>query len=237
MDAEVVDKIAALTMKGLETKDIDGLPYMPIQPHLVKPPEVDAIKMMSLSSLVLFVDKANIKPDGFMYHIAGPTRVRLVSIGYNKFMQRQTLGVADVTDQVENHFDYGHKYNLENFIIALKAGFQETDNLKRIIELCSKIRISDDDELEDDGITQTVSVKAGVTLKGKETVPNPVELVPFKTFPEITVPPEKFVFRVQKGGYDKATFALYKSKSMAWEMYCVEQIKKFLVDASSLPVI
>lgn len=241
IDGEGIEKIVGLTMKSLETKEIGGLPYLPVKPHLVAPPEVAPLNMMSLSSLVLFADKADLKPESNVFHIESPTRVRIVSIGYNTFMQRQCLGVADVTEQVSNNFDYGCEHNLEDFIIALKSGFQETENLNKIIEMVSQIRISDDDEIEDDGITQRVSAKAGIVLRSKIELPNPVELVPFRSFPEVELPPEKFVFRVSKRGDrysdNKASFRLFKSKSMAWQLDCVEKIKTFLTDAGSLPVI
>lgn len=241
IDADAIKEIKTMALEASEVKTINGLPYTAKKPTLVAPPEVEPIKMMSLSSLILFADKAELKPEVTAFHIESPTRVRIVSIGYNTFMQRQVLAVADVGDQVKNNFDYGSDHNLEEFIIALKSGFQETDNLNTLIDIVSQVLISEDDEIEDDGVSQKVSAKAGVHLKSKVELPNPVALKPFKSFPEVEIPDEKFVFRVSKRdrsyGSNKASFKLFGSKSMAWQLDCVEKIKSFLTEAGSLPVI
>lgn len=238
MEKQSLEKIESLVKKSCEVKEIGGLPYVSQDHNLVSPPEVAPVNVMSLSSLVDFVEKVGLKNETHVYHVVSPTKVKVIGLGTNAFAQRELISIADVTRQVENNFNYGDGYSLEKFIIAVQGAFEKTENRDKLIDVCSQVRVAEDDEIEDDGVSQRVSAKAGVHLKSQITLPNPITLKPFKTFPEIEPPEESFVFRVQKDRHGRGVeFKLFQSKSMAWEMNCVAKIKEYLKKTSRLHAI
>ena len=76
----------------------------------------------------------------------------------------------------------------------------------------------------DDGVSQQVTVKTGVASVGQAIVPNPVELAPYRTFPEVEQPISKFIFRMQEG----PRAALYEADGGAWRNKAILSIKEYL---------
>lgn len=82
-------------------------------------------------------------------------------------------------------------------------------------------------QVEDDGISQVATGRAGVTLKSKIEIKNPITLLPYRSFPDIDPEPEKLIFRVHKDGRF-AELALYESSSGIKELKIMESIKNHL---------
>ena len=55
-------------------------------------------------------------------------------------------------------------------------------------------------------------------------MPNPVELAPYRTFPEVEQPISKFIFRMQEG----PRAALYEADGGAWRNKAILSIKEYL---------
>ena len=84
-------------------------------------------------------------------------------------------------------------------------------------------------EFTDDGVTQVATINVGVAVKADALVPNPVELIPFRTFQEVDQPASKFVFRV--GNQEVPTFKLVEAENSIWKNQAIENVKRFLRDA------
>lgn len=69
----------------------------------------------------------------------------------------------------------------------------------------------------------------GVAVKADALVPNPVELIPFRTFQEVDQPASKFVFRV--GDKEVPAFKLVEAENNIWKNQAIENVKRFLRDA------
>ncbi|EJQ43640.1 hypothetical protein IEQ_04968 [Bacillus cereus BAG6X1-2] len=54
-------------------------------------------------------------------------------------------------------------------------------------------------EIEDNGVTQAEIVNTGTATKGQVKVPNPVEIMPYRTFLEVEQPESRFIFRMREG--------------------------------------
>lgn len=238
IDKGVIQKIEDLAHKSAEIKIVDGLPYSAVDNYLVSPPVPKTLNVLSLNSLLDFSRTALTDNDksNYMFHVISPTEVDLVAVAANDHAQRTILSKANVTKQIEGNFNFGKQYNLEEFIVGLQGAFKPTENLLALIEAVSKVSTSAEDKIEDDGVTQTVASKKGVHLKERVSLPNPIELVPYKSFPEIEVPAEKFVFRISRE-YKEVHFRLFNNKSMVWELNCAKAIKEYLSTNGDLKVI
>lgn len=76
----------------------------------------------------------------------------------------------------------------------------------------------------DDGVSQQVTVKTGVASVGQAIVPNPVELAPYRTFPEIEQPLSKFIFRMKEG----PSAAIFEADGGAWRNEAMNNIREYL---------
>lgn len=114
-------------------------------------------------------------------------------------------------------FSFGNYYDREEFQIAIASKFVQSDNLNTIIALVGKLTDSSLKTIEDDGISQTVSVKAGISMAGEVTVPPRVGLAPYRTFFEVEQPTSEFLFRMRKGRDGEIQCALFEADGGAWK--------------------
>ncbi|MED3469309.1 hypothetical protein P4485_32040, partial [Bacillus thuringiensis] len=77
--------------------------------------------------------------------------------------------------------------------------------------------------IEDDGVSQAVTVKTGTATRGQAKVPNPVELMPYRTFVEVEQPESRFVFRMREG----ARCGLFEADGGAWKLEAMNNIKEY----------
>ena len=103
---------------------------------------------------------------------------------------------------------------------------------------CAKHFTLDDDGLNtqqgtfsDDGVSQQAIIKTGVTTKDAAFVPNPVNLIPYRTFLEVPQPASDFVFRISEGRGGAPAFKLVAADGGLWKSQAVDNVKNYLVEA------
>ena len=121
-------------------------------------------------------------------------------------------------------FKFDKYYDMESFNIALQARFKNEADRGLVIDYASKISIENGADIEDDGVTQITTIKNGVASKGKVKAPNPVKLVPYRTFTEVEQPASDFVFRINKDG----SLALFEADGGAWRLDAIQNIAEYL---------
>ena len=83
----------------------------------------------------------------------------------------------------------------------------------------------------DDGVSQQAIIKTGVTTKDAAFVPNPVSLIPYRTFLEVPQPASDFVFRISEGRGGAPAFKLVAADGGLWKSQAVDNVKNYLVKA------
>lgn len=136
-------------------------------------------------------------------------------------------------------FNFGQYYDREEFQIAIASKFVQCENLSTIIALVGKMTNQILKTVEDDGISQTVSVRAGISMSGDVTVPPRVRLTPCRTFFEVEQPTSEFLFRMRKGKNEQIECALFEADGGAWKAEAQENIVLWLKESlgDSAPVI
>ncbi len=160
--------------------------------------------------------------DNMIIHIVDPKEVRLMS-ALDQERERETLFVAEA-EVSEFTFDYW--YDQERFMIELQSNFQENDDLKLVMKLAGNMEQKNNQTYSDDGVTQVATMTVGAASKADVVVPNPVELIPHRTFQEIEQPSSKFVFRIGSGEQPK--FKLIEAEGGIWRNEAVANIKDYL---------
>jgi hypothetical protein len=117
----------------------------------------------------------------------------------------------------------------EEFVIWLSVAFAEEPERARLLRLASEIATDKGVTLEDDGVTQRVSAKAGVRLLHSQAINNPFVLVPYRTFPEIVnnpadLPAATFIFRVGEGPGGWLVLSLHEVDNGAWALEATSKV-------------
>ena len=79
----------------------------------------------------------------------------------------------------------------------------------------------------DDGISQSATMNVGVASKAPVLVPNPVTLIPFRTFQEVEQPESQFVFRIGEQNGAPA-FKLVEAEGGLWRLKAINQLKEYI---------
>lgn len=195
-------------------------------------PKARPVQARTLTALMDYMEHCSQEfPGRMIIHIVDPTHVRLLS-ELDAERERETLFE---TAAETSAFRFGEWYDQENFMIALQANFQANDDLAAVLKLAGNIVSKNDQTYSDDGTTQVATMTVGVASKADAIVPNPVTLIPFRTFQEVEQPESAFVFRIGERGGAPA-FKLIEAEGGLWKMTAVNAIKDYIYDIlGSLP--
>ena len=109
------------------------------------------------------------------------------------------------------------------------------DQVAEILHMLSVLHNETVTENKDDGFTQTLSVRTGLTTKDNKKVVNPVTLKPYRTFTEVDQPEGQFIIRFKNDGGLKAV--LFEAGDGRWKLEAMQSIKAYLDGNSTIGVI
>lgn len=115
--------------------------------------------------------------------------------------------------------------------MAMQSCFQKTDDREAVTIMASNIVNTQQGTFSDDGVSQQAIIKTGVTTKDAAFVPNPVNLIPYRTFLEVPQPASDFVFRISEGRGGAPAFKLVAADGGLWKSQAVDNVKNYLVKA------
>lgn len=176
-------------------------------------------------------------PEVEAVQVVDPENVRAISSIAGDFRQRFTLAVA-VPFLPDTSFRYGVFQKIEDFIVSMQAHFVQDDVTQTIIEIIGNVVDEEEIVLEDDGFSQAVVARAGIAGRQRLSIPNPVTLRPYRTFPEVEQPDSSFVVRLKKDGGGPVA-ALFYAGDADWKREAVSRVATWLVDNGvvSLPIL
>ena len=122
--------------------------------------------------------------------------------------------------------------DMETFTINLQTYFAPDGDRDELVQLAGTVRADQGVTVADDGMTQQVTARSGISLIQQVSVPNPVELVPFRTFTEVEQPASPFVFRMRRDG-DTIMAALFAADADMWKREAILNIRDYF--GSELP--
>lgn len=192
-----------------------------------------ALKTSTLTSVVDYIEggtdsDALASPTGkFVLHVVDFDHVELYK-ELNIDKKRDNLISVDID---KCRFPFGQFMSVEQFIINLQSAFVQDESTKSLLEFVGSVKDDTSVQQEDDGVTQKVTAKTGISLSKTVKAPNPVYLAPFRTFTEIEQPQSAFVFRIKKDERSGVTAALYEADGDAWKHTAILSIKDYFATA------
>lgn len=184
---------------------------------------------LTLSTLTGLVDYCHANVDScdlakLIVHVEDEANVKLLSALHGDFAQRDCLlhVKASLLKMPFNSF-----VGSEEFNIAMQSLFVDTQDRAAVLKIVGNIRQGVVQDTADDGVSQEVTIKAGIARVENATVPNPVTLKPFRTFAEVDQPASQFVFRMKTG----PECMLVEADGGAWRNVARQNIKEYLAKA------
>lgn len=186
-------------------------------------PYARAIEMCTLTSLVDYI-KANIDTmaDKMIIHVESPTKVQLYS-SLDGDRKREYL--VEVNANLPS-FQFGKFIEHEEFCIALQSKFIGNNDRELVLKFSGTVEDGTVAQYGDDGVTQKATVKTGLTSKADAVVPNPVNLIPYRTFLEVKQPASNFIFRMKSSCGVQC--AIFEADGGAWQNEAMHNIKEYL---------
>ena len=212
---------------GLKTPvitEIDGNTYSdkPLN-RISYVPYAKTIGMKTLTSLVEYI-KANIDSmsEKMIVHVISPTEVHLYS---SLDADRKREYLVEVNAELPD-FRFGSFIDHENFVIALQSKFVPNEDRDLVLKFAGPVEDGTVAEYGDDGVTQKATIKTGVASKADAVVPNPVNLIPYRTFLEVQQPASDFIFRMKSSCGVQC--AIFEADGGAWKNEAMSRIKNYL---------
>ena len=186
------------------------------------------VSLFTLNSLIDYIKSNTDTIKGkCLVHVVSPTEVELIS-ELDKDRKRETL--AYVTASIPK-INLNSFMSQEEFIIMMQSQFSNDEtqpNDKEIVlQVAGNVIDKTVADYGDDGISQKATIRTGIATNDDVKVPNPVILVPYRSFQEILQVPSSFVFRMRQGDRG-VSCALFEADGGAWKIDSVLRVKQFL---------
>jgi hypothetical protein len=204
-------------------------------------PQLPTPKLLTVHTLQALVDYLTDRVDAkkraaepMVLHIESPTRVTLCSQIFGDYEQRAEYLRADYETPEQNKAT-STSLDLESFIVYLQSHFANSIDKARLIDFMSRVKVKDGQIMSDNGVSQQVTVKRGVSgvLVEGEKAPNPVILRPFRTFPEISQPESPYIFRLKDVG-GEIRGSLHLADGGKWQLKAILDIAAWFSDKELL---
>lgn len=212
--------------------EVYGEQYSTKQLHKIEKPYYGprCIELNTLDSLVEIIKTELSKAYKPLFvRICSPTKIDVFTT-YKEDEQCKRDYIYDCNAELPNLiFD---KYvEQESFLIALRSKFVQNDDSDYVISLLSKITDTNSVSSEDNGLSQTVQAKKGmsVALVENVVVKSRVELVPYRTFLEVEQPKSQFLLRLKEGGL----VGIFEADGGAWKLHAKQNISQYLCEKLS----
>lgn len=179
------------------------------------------LELSTLTGLVSYI-KSNLerKDNKFFLHVINEKKVILNGL-LESDGGRELLVV---TNAIVPRFNYEYFHDAEELNIALQSTFVKTEDRDIILQVIGNIKEENVQTTGDDGISQAVTIKTGLSNVDDVIVPNPVKLAPYRTFLEVEQPASDFIFRMKDGPRG----AIFEADGGAWRNEAITNVRDYL---------
>lgn len=210
-----------LSIAENQTYDINGetysdKPLVHIPYHYDKPDTYQLYGLDGIAKMVMAEKNSLTLP--LFIRITTPTQVD-VDTTYRGDMTRDRVyrATADVPGFTDGYTDHNES------IIRLRSRFAPNDGQRYLLELLSTMNMEQSAQSYDNGVTQTVTARQGISLSKTVNVKPIVKLAPYRTFHEVSQPESEFLLRIGKDG----EVGLFEADGGAWKLEAKKNIQAY----------
>lgn len=228
---EFVEKIASLaTPVTFEVGDdtYARLDLRRVEPHIDRPKSTGFSSLDGVVKAIRTEIERVTRP--IFVVVDGPNDVKVMTTYREDNLQRDLLYTAapELPSLPTEHW-----MDFDAAMVALRSRFVSDEEVEYVIGLLSSISDENSVKSTDNGLTQTVQVKQGLSLQQRATVRPIVTLRPYRTFLEVEQPNSEFLLRLKRGYPEKgceAAVALFEADGGAWKLAARHNIAAYFED-------
>lgn len=230
MDGTAVKEIERLAQEAACVETVGDHYYSARSLHPVLPPDLPEPEQLTVHTLSGLAEYVRGGGDDFgdahqvMLVVEDVLRVRLVGSLIPPNNQRFHFAVA--TGFPRSNFRFGEFMDVETFIIGLLSQFADDGDRAHVLKIVGNVADERVAKQTDNGFGQNIVVKSSIGVE-EVAVPNPVNLAPLRTFPDVAQPVSPFVLRVRKGSAGIQA-ALFEGDGGAWRVEAIKRIRTWL---------
>jgi hypothetical protein len=218
---EKVEEMSAPTTFEIGGKTYCTESLVEIKPDIETPSQV---KLYSLDGVVKMISREAAKlPSPLFIQVTAHDQVKVFSTYGDLRFTRCELCLAIASGLPSSISDHWMDY--EKAMITLRSLCEQNEGTAYLLDLLSKVTDEAKVETEDNGLSQTVQVRKGVAMVGREAVKPRVALRPFRTFLEVEQPASEFLVRVREGG----EIGLFEADGGMWKLKARETIRDYFM--------
>lgn len=209
--------------------DIDGRRYSDRNLEPLKSPISEALAVCTLSGLLDGVEYFMTEEDrkSAIAHVMSYKIVNILDTNQDNWGRCQHYVQAKY--DCDDNFRENTWYDLDEFNIMLMTKFIHDEEQAKILKIAGNITDNNIQTLVDDGMTQAVTVRRGITQNESECIPRIIVLRRRRTFAEIMQPTQLYAPRMRKYG-DKVQAALFGAGGDEWKFEAINSINLWLID-------
>jgi hypothetical protein len=214
---------------GATGRDL-GNPITPFRPAALK-----------VTTLTGFLDAINAGCAGDLttrvLHVEDYLTVSVKSAYSDIYGVRDTVLTAKHTPIDAFKFDEYYS-DPAKFIIGLQVAFHVTEESLKLIKLASCLRAGSSVQTNDDGFSQTATIKTGEVTSADVSIPPRIKLIPIRTFPEAAPVVGEFLIRLKQTNEQTPAIALFNVDGTKWQGETMRSIKDYLgKNLSGVPIL
>lgn len=233
MTGDTVIEIAKLREQSF-IKEIDGKHYsIHKMNRIIDDPRPSALELESLQGFVDYIlcNTEEIALSRCMVYIEDINQVSLIE-QFSGESQKRTCYVSAKLNKHLSVFPFGQFLDNEEFQIKLRCHFVHNDDREILLKYISRLTTNNEITIEDDGVTQSASVRKGLSGARIETAAAPaiVHLQPYRTFREIPQVESPFIFRLKPSKEGLPSCAIFEADGGAWRIEAKQRIYSYLAD-------
>ena len=207
--------------------------------EILSPPRVSVLQVGTLTGFCDALEAGAYKrPTDYFIHVENYLNVALKERTVDAWGQRTTHIQATHTPIDAFKFDQYYA-DPQKFIIALQVAFLQTEELLYLTRLASNQKTGNTVHTQDDGFSQTVTVKTGEISTAEVKVKPRIKLIPLRTFPEAAPVESEYLIRFQQTPQQAPSIALFDCEGKKWQAELMISVKRWLADKvdAGIPVI
>jgi len=222
---DAIEKIIALCAPNIVT--YGGRDYADKALNLIEAPAYDQHGVCTLSGLATLAKRLHLPTEReLMVVVDGHARVIVRMANYKNDNKSPVLVLA-VPTPFEG-FPFNRYLSAEEFSIFLMTRFVPTERLQALWRLTSTLTSSEVYTSQDDGISQTTTLKKGAATHLVEQIQSVWVLEPFRIFHELEQPPSPFLFRLKYVKDQLPQCALFETDGGIWRLKAHRSIEAYL---------
>lgn len=227
IESDAIERIERL-VQDKQIIEHNGEKFVPITYKVLRNVDkVPAIHLNTLESLVKFINENQQSLD-IVNSIAVVNEDLNVGVLSRPNQVDMTRTLIVHSENVPQAFKFNEFIPAELFNILIQTRFVYNEEAQYLFSITSRLNIDEGVELADDGTTQRVTIKKGMSAASMIGVQMParIALGPYRIFPECPQPVSDFLIRFKGSKEEGAYVGLWETDGGMWKV----QAKKLITD-------